>query len=87
MAELDRMAAQLNAALDRLEQSATPLVEARARAARDKAEIDALKQERERLQARIALLEGEAKKLAGVTNQVEGRLDAAITEIRTALAQ
>jgi|HubBroStandDraft_5_1064220.scaffolds.fasta_scaffold1167695_1 chromosome segregation ATPase len=87
MAQLDRMAVQLNAALDRLEGAAAPLLAARARAAKDKAEIEKLKQERDRLLARVALLENEAKELSGVTDQVEGRLDTAIAEIRTALAR
>ena len=87
MAELDLMAAQLSEALDRLESLALPLADARARAAKDAAEIDRLRQERERLLARIAELEDEARTLTGVTDEVEGRLDDAITEIRAALAR
>ena len=87
MAELDHMAAQLSEALDRLESLALPLADARARAAKDAAEIDRLRQERERLLARIAELEDEARTLSGVTGEVEGRLDDAITEIRAALAR
>jgi hypothetical protein len=87
MAELDLMAVQLNAALDRLEDAAVPLMGARAQASRDRAEIDKLKQEKERLLARIVLLENEAKELSGATDQVEGRLDTAIAEIRAALAR
>ena len=74
-------------ALDRLEDLAMPLMEARAQGTKDRAEIEKLKQDRERLLARIALLENEAKELAGVTDQVEGRLDTAIAEIRAALAR
>ncbi len=87
MAQFDPMAAQLMAALDRLEEVALPLVELRARAAKDAAEIAELKLEREHLLTRIAELEEEARALAGVTDEVEGRLDEAITEIRTALAR
>jgi chromosome segregation ATPase len=87
MAELDQMAAQFTEALDQLEKAALPLVEARARAARDAAEIAGLKQEREQLLMRIAALEDQARTLAGVSDEVEGRLDDAITEIRTALAR
>ncbi|HKD24012.1 MAG TPA: DUF4164 family protein [Rhizomicrobium sp.] len=87
MAELDLMAAQLSEALDRLESLALPLADARARAAKDAAEIDRLRQEREHLLARIAELEDEARTLTGVTDEVEGRLDDAITEIRAALAR
>jgi len=81
------MAAQLSEALDRLESLALPLADARARAAKDAAEIDRLRQEREHLLARIAELEDEARTLTGVTDEVEGRLDDAITEIRAALAR
>jgi len=87
MAELDQMAAQLTAALDRLESLALPLAEAKARALENAAEIESLKHEREQLLARIAELEDEARAIAGVTDEVEGRLDEAITEIRAALAR
>jgi len=87
MAELDQMTAQLKAALDRLEAEALPLAEARARAAKDAAEIESLKRERVQLLARIAELEEEARTITGVTDEVEGRLDEAITEIRAALAR
>jgi len=87
MADLVLTADQLTAALDRLERLALPLAEARSRAVRDAAEIENLKREREQLLARIAELEEEARTLAGVTDEVEGRLDDAIGEIRTALAR
>jgi len=87
MAELDQMAAQLTAALDRLESLALPLAEAKARALQNAAEIESLKHEREQLLARIAELEDEARAITGVTDEVEGRLDEAITEIRAALAR
>ena len=87
MAELDQMAAQLTAALDRLESLALPLAEAKVRALKNTAEIESLKHEREQLLARITELEDEARAIAGVTDEVEGRLDEAITEIRAALAR
>ena len=87
MAELDQMAAQLMAALDRLESLTLPLAEAKARALQSAAEIEDLKHEREQLLARIAELEDEARAITGVTDEVEGRLDDAITEIRAALAR
>ena len=87
MAELDQMAAQLMAALDRLESLTLPLAEAKARALQSAAEIEDLKHEREQLLARIAELEDEARAITGVTDEVEGRLDEAITEIRAALAR
>ena len=87
MAELDQMAAQLMAALDRLESLALPLAEAKARALENAAEIESLKHEREQLLARVAELEEEARAIVGVTDEVEGRLDEAISEIRAALAR
>jgi chromosome segregation ATPase len=87
MAELDRMAAELMEALDKLENLALPLADVRARAADDAAEIEGLKRERDQLLARIAELEDEARTITGVTGEVEGRLDEAITEIRAALAR
>jgi chromosome segregation ATPase len=87
MAELDQMAAQLTAALDRLESLALPLAEAKARALETAAEIENLRHEREQLLGRIAELEDEARAITGVTDEVEGRLDEAITEIRAALAR
>jgi len=54
--------------------------------AKMKAEINALKSERETLFARIATLEEETRVLAGLTEEVEDRLDDAIAEIRDVLA-
>jgi hypothetical protein len=50
-------------------------------------EVSALKAERERLIARIAGLEEESRTLAGLTGEVEDRLDSAITEIREVLGR
>ena len=87
MTQLDETAARLQAALAALETACAPLVEARARAAKDAAEIARLTVERDRLLARVADLEDETRSLAGMTQEVEGRLDGAIAEIRTALAR
>ena len=54
--------------------------------ARLKTELSALKSEREVLLSRITALEDEAKLLAGLTEEVEDRLDDAIAEIRQVLA-
>ncbi len=81
------MASRLAAALEKLEVTALPLAEARARAARDAAEIAGLNAERESLLARIAELEDETRSLAGITEEVEDRLDGAIAEIRSALGR
>ena len=47
----------------------------------------ALKEERARLVARIAGLEAESRNLAGLTEEVEDRLDGAISEIREVLGR
>lgn len=46
-----------------------------------------LEAERDRLTARVAQLEDEIAALSGLTEEVEGRLDGAINEIRAALAR
>lgn len=51
------------------------------------AQVTRLSAERERLVARIAELEEEARSLSGLTEEVEGRLDGAIAEIRAALGR
>lgn len=50
-------------------------------------EMTVLTAERERLLARIAELEEESRHLADVSQEVEGRLDGAIAEIRSALGR
>lgn len=50
------------------------------------AEMNSLKAERESLFARITALEDETRVLAGLTEEVEDRLDTAIAEIRQVLA-
>jgi predicted nucleic acid-binding Zn-ribbon protein len=87
MSQLDETAQRLDAALVALESTVQPLLDARAQAARDAAEIARLAGERERLLARIADLEEETRSLGGLTEEIEGRLDGAIAEIRTALAR
>ncbi|HEY2446352.1 MAG TPA: DUF4164 family protein [Rhizomicrobium sp.] len=87
MAEFAEAATRLSAALDRLDSVLVPLDEAKERHARDAAEIAALAHEREGLLARIAELEEEVRALASVTEEVEGRLDGAIADIRTALGR
>ena len=49
--------------------------------------IAELEMEREKLLARIAELEEEVSPLSGLTEEVEGRLDGAMGEIRAALAR
>lgn len=87
MTTLEQATTRLLGALDRLETALRPLDEARKRHARDAAEIASLAQEREGLLARIAALEEENRALAGLTEEVEGRLDRAIAEIQAALGR
>jgi predicted nucleic acid-binding Zn-ribbon protein len=87
MTQLDETAQRLTAALAALESALPALLEARARAARDEAEIARLGAERDRLAARIGDLEDETRTLGGLTEEVETRLDGAISEIRQALAR
>jgi len=79
--------ARLAKALGALESEVLPLAEARGRAGKDAGEIARLKDERERLLARVAELEDETRSLAGLTEDVQGRLDGAIAEIRSALGR
>jgi predicted nucleic acid-binding Zn-ribbon protein len=87
---MDALAAaadRLSAAIDRLENSLRPHEEAQKRHARDAAEIASLTHERETLLTRIADLEEETRSLASVNEEVEGRLDGAIADIRAALGR
>ena len=87
MSRLDLAAERLAAALENLEKAAETAGESRAPAPADTARIAALEEERERLLARIAALEEELASLSGITEEVEGRLDGALGEIRAALAR
>ena len=87
MDALAAAAERLSAAIDRLENALKPQEEAQKRHARDAAEIASLTHERETLLARIADLEDEARSLASVNQEVEGRLDGAIADIRAALGR
>jgi hypothetical protein len=87
MAELSVAAATLSAALYLLQMLVGPWGQPHDRHARDLAEIASLTHEREGLLARIAELEEEVRSLASLTEEVEGRLDGAIADIRTALGR
>ncbi len=87
MTRLDDALARFSAALERLE-SRVEEANARAQAGMDSpAEISLLRAERERMCARIAELEEESRALAGLTGEVEERLDGAIAEIREVLSR
>jgi chromosome segregation ATPase len=87
MAQLEDAAAKLTAALERLEKVAIPLAETRPQLAKNEALLAASLQEREGLLARVVELEEESRSLASITEDVEGRLDGAIAEIRNALGR
>jgi hypothetical protein len=87
MSRLELAAERLAKALDALETAALPLVEARESAAAAQARLARLDAEREELVTRVASLEEETRSLSGLTEEVEGRLDGAIAEIRAALGR
>ena len=87
MTRLDDALARFSAALERLE---TRVEEGNARAqagADSLSELSLLKAERDRMFTRIAELEEESRALAGLTGEVDGRLDGAIAEIREVLGR
>jgi predicted nucleic acid-binding Zn-ribbon protein len=87
MKRLDTAMARFTSALETLETSVGErLAEAR-EAMNSMTELAILKAERERLYARIAALEEDSRLLAGLTEEVEDRLDGAIAEIREVLGQ
>lgn len=78
MNKLDTAMKRFSAALEALQARIAERIDAeRARADADP--------ERERLLARIAALEEESRDLAGLSEEVEVRLDGAIAEIRSVL--
>ena len=87
MSRLDQAEQRFHAALAALDAVAVPLVAARAQAADAAAMLAALTEERDRLLARVAELDDDARAMSGLTEEVEGRLDGAIAEIRTALGR
>ena len=78
---------RFDAALGALESRTAQIPALRASAADLRAKVAELSEERERLLSRVAELEEENRALAGVTEAVEGRLDGAIGEIRSALGR
>jgi predicted nucleic acid-binding Zn-ribbon protein len=78
---------RLQAALESLENSAGGVGEGLDAAAKATERLAQLEDEHERLHARIAELEDELAAMSGLTEEVEGRLDGAIGEIRAALGR
>jgi len=87
MSRLDLARNRFQAALEALENTVATVGENLDAAAKLPERIAELEAERETLLARIAELESEIGALSGLTEEVEGRLDGAITEIRAALAR
>jgi hypothetical protein len=83
MSRLDLAEKRLAQTLEKLEKAAKTA----AKRGQDQPGIEAMAEERERLLARIAQLEEELAALASASQEVEGRLDGAIGEIRAALAR
>jgi len=72
---------------DRLHARIAQLEEELAAGASRVSQIDAMAEERSRLLTRIAQLEEELAAISSASQEVEGRLDGAIGEIRAALAR
>lgn len=86
MTKLAQAQARFSAALAALDRAFAESGGGQRKGGRPNAELIALKSERESLLARIAALEEETRVLAGLTEEVEDRLDDAIAEIREVLA-
>jgi chromosome segregation ATPase len=87
MSRLELAQNRFNVALEALENAAGSVGESLDSAAKLPERIAELELEREDLLGRIAELEDEVAALSGLTEEVEGRLDGAIGEIRAALAR
>jgi cell division protein FtsB len=87
MSRLDAALARFSAVLDRLDSAAAERLVRTRNSVGLEAEFRILTEERDRLAARVASLEEEARALAGITEEVEDRLDGAIAEIREVLGR
>ena len=87
MNRLEKAKARFLAALDALETSVNERLASAHESVNSKTEATLLRAERERLVARIAALEEESRELAGLTGEVENRLNGAIHEIRQVLSR
>ncbi len=87
MSRLELAQKRFLAALEGLENAAGTVGESLDQAAKLPERVAELEAEREKLLARVAELEDEVAALSGLTEEVEGRLDGAIGEIRAALAR
>ncbi len=87
MSRLELTQKRLTQALESLEKAVELAVQRGKGASVAQTQIASLTEERERLLTRIAQLEDELEALSSATQEVEGRLDGAIGEIRAALAR
>ncbi|MEO8301467.1 MAG: DUF4164 family protein [Rhizomicrobium sp.] len=87
MSRLELAQKRFQTALEALENAAASVGEGLDGAAKLPERIAELEMERETLLARIADLEEEVSLLSGLNEEVEGRLDGAMGEIRAALAR
>jgi hypothetical protein len=87
MSRMNVARSRFQAALQALEDAAGGVGEGLDAAARGAEQVAQLEAERDRLLARVSELEDEIAALSSVTQEVEGRLDGAIGEIRAALAR
>jgi chromosome segregation ATPase len=87
MSRLELAQDRFRAALEMLQNAAAGVGENLDAAAKLPERVAELEAEREKLLARVAELEEEISALSSLTEEVEGRLDGAIGEIRSALAR
>lgn len=87
MSRLELAAEHLAAALEKLEKAASSASRPAPPVPDSAPRLAALESEKRQLLARIAALEEELAALSSITEDVEGRLDGAIGEIRAALAR
>jgi hypothetical protein len=87
MSRLELAQNRVQAALQALENEAATVGESLDAAAKLPERVAELEAEREKLLARIALLEEEISVLSGLTEEVEDRLDGVMGEVRAALAR
>ena len=87
MSRLNLAQNRFESALETLENAAASVGESLDAAAKLPERVAELEGERDRLLARITELEDEIAELSGLNEEVEGRLDGAMGEIRAALAR
>ncbi len=87
MSRLELAQTRFAAALAALENTSGGVGETLDQGARQVERVAALEAERDQLLARITELEEEIAALSGLTEEIEGRLDGAMGEIRAALAR